>query len=325
MLALCRSLIALGRAIVPVAMREDWTQEWRAELWHAAERMDDGRSSARDRLSLVFRCAGAVVHALWLRKEDWSFAVLMQDLKYALRALRCRPGFAAVAIATLAVGIGANTTVFSVVQGVLLKPLPYRDPDRLVQIWETNPPRNWTHETVAPANLLDWKTRSRSFEDIAYYIGSDTRAAWAWDLTLTGSGDPERVRAMAVSSNFFSVLDAPAAFGRTFHVHESLAGRTTVVVLSEPFWRRRFGADPTMVGRTIDLDGRAHQVAGIMPRAFHIPGSPADLLVSPHVQREPIPSDEKAALAPRRRPPCPWRDAGTGSRRDDAHRVGPGT
>ena len=118
------------------------------------------------------------MHALWLRKEEWSLTMVLQDVQgYALRAFRFRPGFAAVAILTLAVGIGASTAVFSVVHGVLLKPLPYGDPDRLVQIWEINPARNWTHEAVAPANFLDWKARSRSFSAMAYYIGSDTQRA----------------------------------------------------------------------------------------------------------------------------------------------------
>ena len=258
-----------------MAERDDWTREWRAELWYATE----GRAAPP---SLVLRCAGAVVHALWLRKEEWSLTMLLQDVRYALRAFRFRPGFAAVAILTLAVGIGANTAVFSVVHGVLLKPLPYRDPDRLVQIWEVNPARNWTHETAAPANFLDWKARSRSFADMAYYIGSDTRLPGLADVTLTGGGDPERLRAMTVSSNFFAVLGTVPALGRTFHADEDLLGRSRVAILSDAFWRRRFGADPAIVGRTVDLNGAATQVVGIMPRTFHVPGAPADVWV-PHV------------------------------------------
>lgn len=280
MLTVCRTLIAIGRAIVPAALRADWTREWRAELWYATDRNSDAKPAVpRD---LVIRCAGAVVHALWLRKEEWSLTVLMQDVRYAVRSIRLRPGFAAVAIFTLAIGIGASTAVFSVVYGVLLKPLPYREPERLIQAWETNPLRNWTHETVAPANFLDWQARNRSFEALAYYIGSDTRDPGLTDVTLTGDGDPERVRGMQVSSNFFSVLGAGAAAGRTFHPNENTRGRTHVAVLSDAFWRRRFGGDASIVGRTIDLNGAAYEVAGVMPRGFHVPGAAADLWV-PHL------------------------------------------
>ena len=122
--------------------------------------------------------------------------MILQDVRYALRGLRHRPAFTAISLLTLALGIGANAAVFSVVYAVLLAPLPYREPDRLVQIWETNPPRNWTHATVAPANLLDWRARNRSFEGIAYYLGSDGKGPGIGDATLTGAGEPDRVRGM---------------------------------------------------------------------------------------------------------------------------------
>ena len=277
MLRLSRLLIALGSAVVPSAFRDDWTREWEAELWHYREQLSRGAAlSLGSRLDLVLRSCGAVLHAGWLRKEEWSVSVILQDVRYALRGLRQRPAFTAIAVLTLALGIGANAAVFSVVYGVLLKTLPYRDPGRLVQIWETNPKMNWVHAVVAPANLLDWKARSRSFESVAYYIGSDSKGPGSINATLSGAGDPERIRGMRVSANFFSVLGTSAALGRTFNPDEELEGHTRVVILSDGFWRRRFGGDPSIVGRQIELNGSSCDVAGIMPRAFHIPGADVD-------------------------------------------------
>jgi putative ABC transport system permease protein len=277
MLALTRLLIALGAAIVPASLRDDWTREWQAELWHRQARLaaaDGLRLGAK--LDLVARACGAVVHAGWLRKEEWSLAVIMQDVRYALRGLLQRPAFTITAVLMLALAIGANAAVFSIVYGVLIKALPYRDPDRLVQIWETNPGRNWLNATVAPGNLLDWRARSRSFEGVAYYIGSDTKAPGIFDATLSGTGEPERVRGMSVSGNFFGVLGAGAAIGRTIDSDEELRGRGRVVVLSDGFWRRRFGADPGVLGQRIEMNGSRCEVAGVMPQAFHIPGADVD-------------------------------------------------
>ena len=288
MLGLSRLLIALGTAIVPCAFRDDWTREWEAELWHERERLANGATlSLASRLHLVLRSCGAVLHAAWLRKEEWSLSVILQDVRYALRGLRQRPAFTAISILTLALGIGANAAVFSVVHAVLLQPLPYREPDRLVQIWETNPPRNWTHATVAPANLLDWRARNRSFEAIAYYTGSDGKGPGLNDATLTGIGEPDRVRGMDVSADFFSVLGTDAALGRTFTPADEQRGHAPVIVLSDGFWRRRFAADPAAVGRAIDLDGASVQIVGIMPRTFTFPGAAADYW-TPQVYNEPL-------------------------------------
>jgi putative ABC transport system permease protein len=284
-LALCRLLITLGGAIVPSALRDDWTREWHAELWHQCERLGRGEGGGLPlsaRMDLLMRSAGAVVHAAWLRKEEWSLSLILQDALYAVRSLRHRPGFTAIAVLTLALGIGANAAVFSVIYGVLLKPLPYKEPDRLVQIWETNPPRNWTSATVAPANLVDWRARSRSFEGIAYYLGTDGKGPGTTDATLTGGGEPERIRGMSVSANFFSVLGSAAAYGRTFNPDEELRGRTGVLVLSDGFWRRRFAGDPSVVGRRIDLDGDQREVLGVMPPGFHVPGAQVDFW-APHL------------------------------------------
>ncbi len=288
MLVLSRFLIAIGSALVPSSVRDDWTREWEAELWHHSERLRRGAPlSLGAQLDLVLRSGGAVVHAAWLRKEEWSLSVILQDVRYALRGLWYRPAFTAISLLMLALGIGASAAVFSVVYAVLLAPLPYREPNRLVQIWETNPPRNWTHATVAPANLLDWRARNRSFEGIAYYLGSDGKGPGISDATLTGAGEPDRVRGMDVSANFFSVLGADAALGRTFTPNEELRGHSGVIVLSDGFWRRRFAGDAAVVGRTIDLDGAPVQVIGVMPRRFSFPGAEADYW-APRVYNEPL-------------------------------------
>ncbi len=282
MLVLSRLLIAIGSALVPSSFRDDWTREWEAELWHHRERLQRGAPlSIGARLDLVLRSGGAVLHAAWLRKEEWSLSVILQDVRYALRGLRHRPAFTSVAILMLALGIGATASVFSVVHGVLLKALPYRDPDRLVQIWETNPRMNWVHAVVAPANLLDWKARSRSFASVAYYIGSDSKGPGSINMTLSGAGDPERIRGMSVSANFFNVLGTSADLGRTFNPEEELKGHTAVVILSDGFWRRRFGGDPSIVGRQVELNGTPSEIIGIMPRRFEVPGAEVDFW-APH-------------------------------------------
>ena len=273
MLALCRLLIALGRAIVPASCRDDWTREWQAEIYYQSDRTTADPRASR---ALVFRSAGAVIHALWLRKEEWSISVLLQDLRYAIRSLAGRPGFSVVCVLVLALGIGANAAVFSVLHGVLLEPLPYRDPDRLVQIWETNPLMNWTNATVAPANLLDWRERNQSFTDIAYYLGRDGKGAHINDATLSGGPEPERVGAMTVSGNFFDVLGVDTALGRVLRPADSREGESRAIVLSDSFWKRRFGAERSVVGRRVDINGVPAEIVGVLPRGFHVPGADAD-------------------------------------------------
>ncbi len=228
------------------------------------------------RADLVWRSFGALVHALWLRKEEWSFAVIAQDVRYAMRGLSHRPGFAVLAIAMLAVGIGANAAMFSVVRAVLLEPLPFHEPARLVQVWETNPLRNWTHNTLSPANLIDIRSRSRSFSSIAFYFGSDTKGPGLNDVTLTGAGDPERIRGMTVSDNFFATLGVAPLYGRTFAAEEARPGANGVVVIDHGFWQRRFGGDPSVVGRRLELNGNTVEVIGVMPAAFSFPGADPD-------------------------------------------------
>jgi putative ABC transport system permease protein len=190
-------------------------------------------------------------------REMWGWAWLrqfVQDLKYGLRMMRREPGFASIAVLTLALGIGANTAIFSVVNAVLLRPLPYRDPARLVTVLHDG----W--KPVAPANFLDWREQSQSFESIA--------AAQSWNLTLTGLDRPEQLNVLQTSVEMFHLLGVDAALGRTYGAGEDQPGREHVVVLSHGLWQRRFGGDRSVVGRQVTLDGEPYTVVGVMPPDF---------------------------------------------------------
>ena len=203
----------------------------------------------------------------------------MQDLRYAMRMLAKKPGFTLIAVITLALGIGANTAIFSVVNAVLLNPMPYREPDRLIQFWETNPLKSWTQAPIAPANLFDWQQQNQSFEEIAAYMGSDKSGPGIAGLHLTGDGEPERVKALYVTGNVFSVLGVDTMLGRTLREDETWQGKHTVVVLSHALWQRRFGGDPGVIGQKISLNGRSREVVGVMAADFYFPSKEIELWV----------------------------------------------
>ena len=200
-----------------------------------------------------------------------------RDIRYGVRALRRSPAYSLVAIATLAIGIGAGTAVFSVVGAVLMRPLPYQAPDQLVRIYETNPLRRWTRNIAAPANYADWRTRNKSFTDIAAYEQFNTTGSGAGDVFLTGFGEPQGLKSLGVSGNLFQVLGAAPLLGRTFVEEEQWEGRSRVAVLSYGLWQSAFGGDPAIVGKTITLSGRGYDVVGVMPRTFFFPGRDVQL------------------------------------------------
>ena len=184
---------------------------------------------------------------------------LLQDVQYALRGLRRQPGYAAAAIITLMLGVGATTALFSVLDAVLLRPLPYPDPDRLVQVWEHHVPRDRRENSVSPLNFLNWIDRARSFESLAIYQPSSVSLA----------GDvPERLTGRAVSSGFFSVLRARPALGRLFSPGDTVAGAPKPLLLSHALWRRRFGGDPRIVGTSLSLREGSATIIGVMPETF---------------------------------------------------------
>jgi putative ABC transport system permease protein len=185
---------------------------------------------------------------------------LLQDLRYAWRLLCKSPGFAIAAVLTLALGMGANTVMFSVLNTVLLRPLPYPQPDRLVQIWETDSRRSDIHVNISPDNFVDWQNQSRNFEEMATYEYSS--------LVLTGQKAPARLFGLFVTDRFFDVFRISPVKGRTFLPGEGETGKPRVSVLSYGAWLRHFGSDPEIVGRSIMLDDQAYSVIGVMPPTF---------------------------------------------------------
>lgn len=192
-----------------------------------------------------------------------SLHASLHDLRYALRSLRKSPGFTAVAVLTLALGTGANTAVFSLINAVLLRPLPYPESDRLVLVWESAPFFGLRDSPVAPANYADWKARSRSFEE----IGALEDHTWR----LTGDGAPEVVNGGLVTAGVFRALRVRPVLGRVFRDEEDQPGATAVLVISDGFWRRRFGGDPDVIGKAITVNERKHTVVGVLPPGVEPP------------------------------------------------------
>ncbi len=189
---------------------------------------------------------------------------MLQDLRYALRMMARNPGFTAVAVFALALGIGANTAMFSVVDAVLLRPLSYDEPDRLVMVWETNFTNAVTRSQVSPVTYTEWRDNSGLFEEVAGW--------WYPQLNLTDAqGDPERARAIDVTDRFFAVLGADAIVGRTFLPGEDQPQAESVVVIGHALWQRRFGGEASALDEVVRLDGVPHTIVGVMPPGFDYP------------------------------------------------------
>jgi len=188
-------------------------------------------------------------------------AVLLHDVRLALRSLRRAPGFTLTTVLTLAIAAGANAAIFAIVYGILIKPLPYREPARLVAIWPGHFQSN--------VDLLYLRERAAAFSNIA-------AVAPGWTMSLTGSGDPTRVTVAKVSGNLFDTVGTQPLLGRAFSESAALPGAPGVIVLTHDFWTKRFGADRNIVGRTITLDGDPLQVVAVMPREFEVFGLKTD-------------------------------------------------
>ena len=188
---------------------------------------------------------------------------LIRDIKFAARSLAKRPAFTIVVVLTLALGIGANAAVFSVINAVLLRPLPYRDADRVVVIWQNNLTARIPDSGVAPANFIDWSQQSNSFEAMA--------GIEPFGFSLLGDGEPERFGAALVTSGFFEATATDPVLGRTFTAEDYQPGNNRVVILTHGLWQRRFGGDTGVIGRKLTLNGQPYVVVGVMPREFQLP------------------------------------------------------
>src|SRR5688500_1559249 len=181
---------------------------------------------------------------------------LLKDIRYGIRGFLKRPGFTVVALIALALGIGANTAIFSLVNAVLLRPLPFAEPDRLVWVWG-NIRGGGNRASVAPLDYLDFRKDNTTFEEFAASFSVPL------PLNLTGSGEPDRLTAAAVTGNYFKALGTPPALGRTFVLENEKTGNDQVAVLSHALWQRRFSGDPAILNKTLILDGRACVVIGV--------------------------------------------------------------
>jgi putative ABC transport system permease protein len=216
-------------------------------------------------------------------------STLLQDVRYGLRMLAKNPGFTVVAVVTLALGIGANTAIFSVVNGVLLNPLPYAQPDRLVALYSHN--QQFSRSSISYPNFLDWVRNNHSFSSLAAFREDN--------FNLTGVGEPERVPVEMVSATFFPILGVKPVIGRTFSPQEDQIGAAPVVVISGGFWKRKFGSSPEVLGKTLSLNGVAYTVIGVMPSHFYYSGGNfhrSDVFAPIGQWNEPTFRDRRAAM-----------------------------
>ncbi len=251
-------LITLVGVIVPRRLRAEWKQEWEAELRYRELLLEEwDKLTWLSKLDLFWRSLGAFRDALWLQQLRWEDD-MFQDLRYGTRMLVKNPGFTFVALLTLALGVSANTSIFSVVNALLLRPLPYPNPDQLVWVGEVIPQTK--SESVPGHHFLDWSERSQTLERIAAYNPDD--------FTLTGAGEPERLDGNRVSADFFTLLGVEPLLGRNFLPAEDRPGGERAAIISHSLWQRRFSADRGVVGRSITLDNQSYTVVGVLPPGF---------------------------------------------------------
>jgi predicted permease len=237
----------------------------------AGQENDISGMSSEERRSAALRITGGVEEA---GEESWSargvriMEELWQDLRYGARMLIKSPGFTTVAVVTLALGIGANSAIFSVIDALLLRQLPYRDPDKLVQVWETDVKRSDNEISASYPNFADWRDQNHVFEQIAAYSGEG--------FILTGTADPERIQGAIVSPSFFPMLGVKPIVGRVFLPEEDHPNKVFSAVISERLWRRRFNSDPQIIGKTIGVEDESYTVIGVVAGVTDLNEMPND-------------------------------------------------
>ena len=259
--------------------------ELNEELRYHLERQIEVNTAAGMSVEEARYAALRAMHGLDQRKEECRdmrrvrlIEDLWQDFRFSLRSLLKRPGFTAIALLALALGIGANTAIFSLVNAVILQPLPYRDPDRLISVYGTR--NRSTQGSVGPTDFLDYRSQNKTFEQFA------ASGSMMLPMNLTGSGEPERLNASIITGNYFDTFGVRPALGRGFSLENEKTGQDHVTVLSHAFWQTRFGGDPNIVNKTINLDGKAYEVLGVMPAEVVLP-QPAQLWVPINFDADP--------------------------------------
>ena len=248
----------------------DFSAETEAHIQLEAERLRESGMRADEALAAARRAFGNLTQAneRFYEAGRWRWwSGLSQDVRFGLRMLRKTPGFTAVAVLTLALGIGATTAIFSAVYAVMLKPLPFKDANRLVFVEKKNPPRGWVRNPISPTEILAWRRDSGAFEDLAAYTQST--------CVLTGAGEAEQDPCEIASSNLFPLLGAAPLLGRAFLPAEDREDSPRVAILSHALWRRRFGAQPDAIGRAVEINHASYTIVGVMPANFsHLYGTP---------------------------------------------------
>ncbi len=271
-LSLCRNLFGRSR------VERDLDDEVRAYLEQLTEeKAAGGMSRAEARRAALLELGGVTQVKEEVRRVRTGHMLedFLQDLRFGARALLRRPGFAVAAALALALGIGANTAMFSVAYGILLRPLPYPDAGRVALVFMHFSPQNFDFGTMCVADYLDWKSQNHAFEE---------PSAWSSRrMDIGGAGEPEQVSGSGVTAGFFSTLQVRPVLGRGFLPGADRPGSPAEAVLSEALWRRRFGASPAVVGQTLTIDGAPSTIVGVMPGAFHFPRAATELWVNVHL------------------------------------------
>ena len=263
--------VAACARLVPADRRGEWHAEWMGELTYAWQvRRPAGAVTIAARAPLLLRALGAFSDALWFRRHYGNVSMLSQDLRYALRTLIRWPGFTAVVVLTLALGIGANAAIFSVVNAVLLRPLPYTNPDRLVYLFGS--PTDGDSAKVGTSSsypdYVDFRTRARSFSQLAALsVRQTTVTGKSFELAIVSGG--------VLTANLFPMFGVTLAMGRGFGPDEDKPGAPVVVIVSDEFWRQRLSANPNAIGSVLAINGRPATVIGVMPPRFVFPGNSA--------------------------------------------------